>query len=188
MKLETGARPVIDRVCEAYGFTSKSQLADHIGISKGSLGNRLTRDNFPHDIVLRCIIETGASPEWLSFGTGKAFNTAATDIAHLDTFNLVDGKLQLSIPTMFDKVMLPNEYHKIEIINYLSDSYFIERRFSSIDEGKWLVEFSGKCSFNDLQLIPGNKIRMDGGKYPIDCAPEDIKAIGKVIAVYARQQ
>ncbi|EPL3046344.1 phage repressor protein CI [Morganella morganii] len=184
---QSSAKDVIERICEAYGFSSRLQYAQHVGISNGSLGNRITRNNFPADLILRCALETKASIEWLSFGTGKIFNNSETDIVHLDTFNLVDGNLQLSIPTMFDKVMLPGEYHKIEIINYLSDSYFIERRFSSVDEGKWLVEFSGKHSFNDLQLIPGNKIRMDGGKYPIDCDPSDIKAIGKVIAIYARQ-
>lgn len=187
MNFNSSAKEVIERICEAYGFSSRLQYAQYVGISNGSLGNRITRNNFPADLILRCALETKASIEWLSFGTGKMFNHTESDIAHLDAFNLVDGKLQMASSVMFDKVMMPNEYHKIEIINYLSDSYFIERRFSSVDEGKWLVEFSGKCSFNDLQLIPGNKIRMDGGKYPIDCDPEDIKAIGKVIAVYARQ-
>ncbi|MDE9591044.1 phage repressor protein CI, partial [Xenorhabdus bovienii] len=42
----------------------------------------------------------------------------------------------------------------------------------------------GKYQFKELELIPGNKIRMDGGKYPIDCDVNDITVIGKVISIY----
>ncbi|MGV7960380.1 phage repressor protein CI [Photorhabdus tasmaniensis] len=183
MQQYANARETIDRICLAYKFKSYSQLANYLSISKGSLGNRITRDNFPYDIVLRCALETGASIEWLSFGIGN-MNSTIAETVKLITFELVDEKLQQSSSLTFDKDILPKNYGDIEAIKYGEDIYFIDRKQKNANDGKWLVEFSGKYQFKELELIPGNKIRMDGGKYPIDCDIDDITVLGKVISIY----
>ncbi|MBD1229370.1 phage repressor protein CI [Xenorhabdus griffiniae] len=190
MKPFTNAREAIERICQAYEFTSFNQLATYLSTSSGSLGNRMTRNNFPYDLVLRCALETGASIEWLSYGTGSMSSSIQTKIEadaetiKLATYKLADAKLLQSSALIFDKVMLPKDYGDIEAIRYGSDIYFIDRKQNKVNDGNWLIEFSGKYQFKELELIPGNKIRMDGGKYPIDCDIDDITVIGKVISIY----
>ncbi|CDG88134.1 phage repressor protein CI [Xenorhabdus nematophila] len=190
MKSFTNAREAIDRICKAYEFTSYNQLATYLSISSGSLGNRMTRDNFPYDLVLRCALETGVSIEWLSYGTGNMGSSIQTKIEaeaetiKLAAYKLIDAKLLQSSSLIFDKVMLPKDCGDIEAIRDGDDIYFIDRKQNKANDGNWLIEFSGKYQFKELELIPGNKIRMDGGKYPIDCDVNDITVIGKVISIY----
>lgn len=46
---------VLDRVIEAYGFTSKLQLADHFAMASSSLSASFKRGVFPADMVVRCV-------------------------------------------------------------------------------------------------------------------------------------
>ncbi|MEN4906257.1 phage repressor protein CI [Rahnella bonaserana] len=184
MNLETGARPAIERICEAYGFTSRLQLANHLGISNGSLGNRIIRDNFPADIVLRCALETGASIQWLSFGEGNSFNNVEADTVRIPSFKLSEGELINTSSIIFDKVMLPQHFGALNVIKDGQVTYFVDICDQPIKDGKWLIEFTGNHSIRDLMLLPGDKIRIDTGKYPIDCELADMRSIGKVVATY----
>ncbi|QBJ32303.1 phage repressor protein CI [Hafnia alvei] len=184
MNLETGARPAIERICEAYGFSSRLQLANHLGISNGSLGNRIIRDNFPADIVLRCALETGASIQWLSFGEGSPFNHAESDTIRIPAQNLDNGKLLKSSSIIFDKVMLPEHSGTLNVIRDGSVTYFVDLKDHELKDGKWLIEFTGNHSVKDLILLPGNKLRIDAGKYPIDSDINDVRIIGKIVATY----
>lgn len=184
MNLDTGARPAIERICEAYGFTSRLQLANYLGISNGSLGNRIIRDNFPADIVLRCALETGASIQWLSFGEGNRFNHVESDTIRLPTVKLDGGLLVKVSSIIFDKVMLPESYGEISVIKDGSVMYFVDGTIKEAKDGKWLIEFNGNHSVRDLTLLPGDKIRIDTGKYPIDSDKKDVSILGKVVATY----
>ncbi len=184
MNLETGARPAIERICEAYGFTSRLQLAQHLGISNGSLGNRIIRDNFPADIVLRCALETGASIQWLSFGEGNCFNNVEADTVKIPSFKLSDGKLLNTSSVIFDKVMLPAHIGTLNVIKDGGVTYFVDVGEQPIKDGKWLIEFTGNISIRDLMLLPGEKVRIDTGKYPIDGDLKDVRSLGKVVATY----
>ncbi len=144
----------------------------------------MLRDNFPSDLVLRCALETGASIEWLSFGTGNVYSAIQTETVKLATFKLIDEKLARSNSLIFDKIILPENYNDLDAIRDGKNIYFVDKSNKNIDDGKWLVEFSGKHSFKDLLLLPSNRIRMDGGKYPIDCDINEINVLGKVISIY----
>ncbi len=72
-KFPNSSAEALDRVVDAYGFTMKMQLADHLGIAASSLSARYKRDVFPSDIVLQCVMETGADLQWLI--TAKAQNS-----------------------------------------------------------------------------------------------------------------
>ena len=58
-----GGAEVLNRVIQAYGFSTKLALADHLEIASSSLANRYKRDFFPSDIVVRCMAETGYEAE-----------------------------------------------------------------------------------------------------------------------------
>lgn len=70
INFETGGAEVLDRVLKAYEFKTKLMMANHLNISSASLVQRYKRDQFPSDIVIRCMAETGASLEWLATGEG----------------------------------------------------------------------------------------------------------------------
>lgn len=62
---------VLDRIIEAYGFSSKQSYTEYLGVSASSLSMRYKRDSFPYDLVIRCMDETGATLQWLANGEGE---------------------------------------------------------------------------------------------------------------------
>lgn len=98
--------PVLDRMIEAYGFSSKLMLAQHFDMASSSLSGRYKRDIFPADLVVQCMAETGVSLEWLSTGKGKMYeNQAALDILRITNYKMIDGELFEAGDLMIDKVM-----------------------------------------------------------------------------------
>lgn len=95
---------VLDRVINAYGFTSKLMLADHFGMASSSLVGRYKRGGFPSDMVVRCVAETGASLEWLATGQGRKFDDEELDIIKIPRRKIVDGLLYDAGMYMLDKV------------------------------------------------------------------------------------
>ncbi|MEG0056753.1 phage repressor protein CI [Hafnia sp.] len=182
--LETGARDAITRICEAYGFTSRLQLANYLGIAASSLGNRIMRDNFPADLVLRCALETGASIYWLTTGEGVQYDQLASDTVRIAAYKIDGKELMRQSSYIYDKVLLPNFMGELQIVTEGSVKYFIDIAEYPVNDGKFLIEYSGTKSIKELILLPGNKLRIDWGKYPIDCDASDIKLLGKVVATY----
>jgi hypothetical protein len=66
---------VLDRIIEAYGFSSKQSYTEYLGVSASSLSMRYKRDSFPYDLVIKCMDETGATLEWLANGEGEFLPT-----------------------------------------------------------------------------------------------------------------
>ncbi|MDA8491460.1 phage repressor protein CI [Kluyvera sp. Awk 3] len=181
MNLETGAREAIERICEVYGFTSRNQLAKHIGITNSSLGNRIMRDNFPADIAIRCALETGAALHWLVTGDGPKFDHTSSDTVRIPSYKFEGTKLVKTASFLFDKAMLPDLVGNPEIITEGNAKYLVDRADYSAADGKYLIEYSETQSIKELTLLPGNKLRIDWGKYPLDCEIGAVKIIGKVI-------
>ena len=67
----SGGAQVIDRIMKAYGFKTKLAYSNHLGTSSSNLSSRYKKDFFPFDLVILCMIETGASLEWLATGEGE---------------------------------------------------------------------------------------------------------------------
>lgn len=63
---EGDSTPVLDRMIEAYGFTSKLMLAQHFDMAASTLSGRYRRGGFPADMAARCVADTGVSLEWLA--------------------------------------------------------------------------------------------------------------------------
>lgn len=187
MNLETGARQAIERICEVYGFTSRNQLAKHLGITNSSLGNRIMRDNFPADIAIRCVLETGASLHWLVTGEGATFDQYASDTIRIPSFELENAKLLKSSSVIFDKVLLPEYKGELQIISDGKNKYLVDISDYFIRDGKYLIEYSGTLSIKELIILPGNKIRIEWGKHPIDCNFEDLKILGKVLMIMVNE-
>lgn len=83
-----GGKAAIERLVEAYGFTTRQALADHLDVSKSTLANRYMRDTFPADWIIQCALETGVSLRWLSTSEGPMWVDAKTQIMSLSLIHI----------------------------------------------------------------------------------------------------
>ncbi|MEO3990263.1 phage repressor protein CI [Pseudocitrobacter cyperus] len=176
---------VLDRICEAYGFSQKIQLARHFEIASSSLANRYSRDSISYDFIVHCALETGASLAWLLTGKGAiAAGGTNTDTQNVEKFTLSEESLvrdgDLSIAGKFFSKPLTNP------IAVCGDGklYFIEKE-ASLADGEWLVDIEGAISIRELTKLPGRKLHVAGGKVPFECGIDDIKALGRVVGVFS---
>lgn len=181
---DTDSAPVLDRVIEAYGFTQKMQLAEHLDMAASSLSSRYKRGGLPADIMLKCMAETGATLEWLATGNGKKFDGEELDILKMPRQKIVDGQLYDSGMVMLDKVLFvqgkPIPESAVCILDGLTQ-YIVEQNFSEIYDNEWLVEIEGKTSIRTLTRIPIKKVRISGAGTAFDCSIDDIKVLGRVV-------
>ncbi|EAQ5739968.1 phage repressor protein [Salmonella enterica] len=175
---------VLDRIIDAYGFSSKLALADHFDMASSSLSGRYRRDNFPADMVVQCCAETGVSLEWLATGQGKKFDDEQLDIMKFSKKKLVDGQLYDSGFVMFDKVFFkagtPLPADPICVQDEKAQ-YILDQKYAEVFDGEWLVNIEGKTSIRTLTRIPVKKVRISGVGMAFDCRLEDIEIIGRVV-------
>ncbi|EKK5270828.1 phage repressor protein CI [Cronobacter dublinensis] len=177
---------VLDRICEAYGFSQKIQLANHFDIASSSLSNRYTRGAISYDFAAHCALETGANLRWLLTGEGEAFvnNGESSDAKRIEGFTLSEQILksdkQLSIDAQFFTKPLTDGM----AIRSEGKIYFVDKQ-ASLSDGLWLVDIEGAISIRELTKLPGRKLHVAGGKVPFECGIDDIKALGRVVGVYS---
>ncbi|MGU0197925.1 phage repressor protein CI [Enterobacter roggenkampii] len=182
--LPTNSAEVLDRVCEAYGFTTSLQLAEYLDMASSSMSARRTRGVFPADIVVKCSLETGFNLEWLTTGEGKKYEAEALDIMKFSRKKLVDGQLYDSGYVMFDKVLFRAGTPLPENPVCIQDDktqYILDQTFAEVFDGEWLVNIEGKTSIRTLTRIPVKKVRVSGVGMAFDCGLEDIEIIGRVV-------
>ena len=175
---------VLDRVIDAYGFTSKLMLADHFDMASSSLAGRYKRGGFPADMVVRCVAETGASLECLATGQGRKFDDEELDILKMPRRKIVDGLVYEAGMYMLDKVsFLPGVPLPSSPVCILegNSQFIVDTSFTEIYDDQWLVEIEGKTSIRTLTRIPIRKVRVSGVGMAFDCGIDDINVIGRVI-------
>ncbi|WOA54347.1 phage repressor protein CI [Dickeya solani] len=176
---------VLDRVVEAYGFSMKMQLAYHLGIAASSLSARYKRDVFPSDIVLQCVMETGANLHWIVTGKGKKFENDKLDIPSVVRKKLIDGRLNDDGYVILDSALFVppkteprNAFLVLDAVS--QHQYVVDPDFDDVYDGQWLVEIEDKTSIRTITRIPVKKVRVTGGDITFDCGLDDIKLIGLV--------
>lgn len=182
--------PVLDRIIEAYGFSSKIMLAQHFEMASSSLAGRYKRDNFPADLVVRCMAETGANLEWLATGQGKKFDNQELDILRLQKYKIIDGKEFNADRVMFDKVLfkqgVPLPIDPI-VVQDGENHFIVDRKFNEVYDGKWLVKIDDKISIRELTRMPLQRVRISGVGMAFDCELKDISIIGRVVTIIENQ-
>lgn len=177
---------VLDRVCKAYGFSQKTQLANHFDIASSSLSNRYTRGAISYDFAAHCALETGANLRWLLTGEGQQFDesTSPKESQKLDVFTLSEETLKndgtLSINGQFFSKPLSNGI----AVRFDGELHFIDKS-ASLSDGLWLVDIEGAISVRELTKLPGRKLHVAGGKVPFECGLDDIQTLGRVVGVYS---
>ena len=177
---------VLDRICEAYGFSQKIQLANHFDIASSSLSNRYTRGAISYDFAAHCALETGANLRWLLTGEGEAFasNAASTDAKRVDTFTLSEEILKSDGSITVDAHFFTKPLTDAMAIRAEGKLHFIDKQ-ASLSDGLWLVDIEGGISIRELTKLPGRKLHVTGGKVPFECGIDDIKTLGRVVGVYS---
>ncbi|HHP7421164.1 TPA: phage repressor protein CI [Providencia rettgeri] len=175
---------VLDRIIEAYGFSSKIMLAEHFEMAASSLSGRYRRPGFPADMVVRCMAETGVTLEWLVTGEGKKFDDEELDVLRLPKFKIIDGEQFNAGMAMFDKVLFKQgvPFPKEPImVQDGQDYYIVDRQFGEVYDGKWLVKIDGKVSIRELTRMPMQRVRVSGVGMAFDCELKDLEIIGRVV-------
>lgn len=181
MDFNNGGKKVIERLVEAYGFTTRQALCDHLGVSKSTMATRYMRDIFPADWVLQCAIETGTSLEWLSFGEGIKESAVKVETLSLPRRKLIDGKLVDSGFYVFDRAFLPANPIKPIVVSEGESEFICDMAFENVRDGKWIVNIDGEILLRTLTRLPGSRLHIDGGNRSFECALNDISVIAKVL-------
>lgn len=184
MDFSQGGKKAIERMVEAYGFTTRQALCEQLGISKSSLATRYMRDSFPSDWVIQCALETGVNIKWLVTGLPPKHEYLTSDIINIQKIKLIDGVLLDAGTLMFDKVFIPDGLSSPSVISNGNNSYFIERDFTDVVDGDWLISIDGKHSIKQVIRIPDNKVKINYGNIIVDMNINDLVFIGKVIAEF----
>lgn len=181
----SGGAKVIDRIIIAYGFKTKLQLCNHLGVSSANLSMRYKRDFFPSDLVVRCMADTGASFEWLVTGNGSAQKGNVGNYKTLKATEIIHGKLHALPGIVLDNSLLPEPEGVFEIVKIASRFYVIIRDCDEVFSGKYLVEIEGRIGIFDLQRYPVNMLKISGGSLvePIDCKLDDVSVLARVVGV-----
>ncbi|MCM7643449.1 helix-turn-helix domain-containing protein [Enterobacter hormaechei] len=177
---------VLDRICEAYGFSQKIQLANHFDIASSSLSNRYTRGAISYDFAAHCALETGASLQWLLTGKGQPFTSSASaeDTICIESFTLSEEILKNDGSITVDAHFFTKPVTGALAIRTEGKLYFIDKQ-ASLSDGLWLVDIEGGISIRELTKLPGRKLHVTGGKVPFECGIDDIKTLGRVVGVYS---
>ncbi|QKY41310.1 phage repressor protein CI [Escherichia coli] len=174
MDFNSGGRKVIERLVEAYGFTTRQALADHLGVSKSTLATRYMRDIFPSDWVITCALQTGASLSWLVSGNGPIFDIERQDILRLHKQKIVDGNLYDAGTIFFDKTILPKNIVNPIVIEENNNIFIADSFFEDITDGKWLLSIDEKFSIRNVSRIPNNSVRVTKDDISFDCPIKDL--------------
>ena len=177
---------VLDRICEAYGFSQKIQLANHFDIASSSLSNRYTRGAISYDFAAHCALETGANLRWLLTGEGQAFASSASsdDTKSIEAFTLSEEILKSDGSLIIDAQFFTKRLADGMVVRTEGRLHFIDKQ-ASLSDGLWLVDIEGGISIRELTKLPGRKLHVTGGKVPFECGIDDIKALGRVVGVYS---
>lgn len=175
MDFSSGGREVIERLVEAYGFTTRQALADHLGVSKSTLATRYMRDIFPSDWVITCALQTGASLNWLVHGIGSVFDVERQDIIRIQKQKIIEGGLYDSGTVFFDKTILPMDMMSPIVIEENKLIFIADSAFDDIKDGKWLLSIDEKFSIRNVSRMPNNFVKVTKGDITFDCPIKDLQ-------------
>lgn len=183
MDFNSGGKKVIERLVEAYGFTTRQALCDHLGVSKSTMATRYMRDIFPADWVLQCVMETGISIEWLVSGNGefKASNTST--LIDVETHELKNGMAVVIGTYKIDPTLLLKNIKSPLAVKTSQHIYICDREDTTISDGVWLVKIEGKLSIKKINLIPVKKVKVSSDDFSFECDINDIEPIAKVYCI-----
>lgn len=186
-----GGESAVQRLMQAYGFTMKKQLGDHLGAGTGTISTWVKRDYFPGEAIVRCALETGASLEWLASGVGEINRTSSLtrDGHYNERLKLIKhkslhrGELTNLDDVYFDSNIIEIINENVFLLSCIDKHYFIENYAFKSSEGKWLLQKADIFSISEIEVAPDEKYLIDGVLWP----KKEISLIGVVIAEISKK-
>lgn len=175
-----GGKAAIERLVEAYSFSTRQALADHLDVSKSTLANRYMRDTFPADWIIQCALETGVSLRWLATADGPMHLDARSQIINLPKERINEGRLSEDGYLIFDLSLIPRELNSISVIESDKVVYLIRRNLNEINDGLWVIAIDNIVSVRELVRLPNNRVLLEINSKKIECNIDDINIIAKV--------
>jgi len=172
-----GGKAAIERLVEAYGFTTRQALADHLEVSKSTLANRYMRDTFPADWIIQCALETGTSLNWLTTGQGLKLSSQTATTEELVKFRLTAGKMVKDGSYVFDASFLPTNLSSPIVVRDGRTTYICDQKFTEVLDGHWLINIDGTCSVRLITRLPKGMIKISTAENSFECAFADIEVI-----------
>ncbi|EHN6574100.1 phage repressor protein CI [Salmonella enterica] len=180
---QSGGKEAITRILQAYGFSTRQALCDHLGVSQSTMANRWMRDTFPHDWLIACHLDTGVSMLWLTTGQGSSTTKADGDNGlPLQLKEISNGVISSSEQVRYDARLLPQDTKAPFIVKFENALYLVDEFRGEINDGIWLIELDGFMSIRQVYRLPGGRLRVENGPASFECIPSDIKANGRVIS------
>lgn len=182
---QRGGREAIHRLLDAYGFSNRQALCVHLGVSQSTMANRYMRDTFPHDWIIACHLDTGASVEWLLTGFGSSFNEQQKGALQpqVEFKNISNGVLSDNGYLTLDSKFLPENSKNTFAVNYERKNYLVDEYEGDITDGVWLIEIDNLVSIREVYRFPAGRIKIENGKASFECSADEIKVLGKVRCV-----
>lgn len=189
MDLRKGGKAAIDRMLEAYGYTTKQALCDQLGISSSTLANRYLRDTFPADYVIQCALETGVALEWLVTGEGSKIPGASSSkhLEELPAYTLRNGILVKNGTIAFDYKLLPVDSRNIHVIKDANIIHFVDYSESNLVDVFWLISIDDNLSFRKIYRLPAGQLKVENNLTIFISNLNDISMKGRVISTLEPQ-
>lgn len=189
-----GGKGVVERIIKAYGFTMQKQLQDHLDVGNGTVSTWIKREYFPGEVVIRCVLETGASLMWLATGEGEMFqNLAKLDESainkayiSLKKIRIIGGHLQDAGEWIADSSLLDDSVSEPVFIEKGNNSWIADMSITQVSNGRWLLDIDGDVDVYDVARIPGNRIQVSGNATKFECSIDDVKGVGMVVITLKR--
>ncbi|MEJ4046231.1 phage repressor protein CI [Erwinia sp. SLM-02] len=180
---QSGGKEAINRILQAYGFSTRQALCDRLGVSQSTMANRWMRDTFPHDWLLACHLDTGASLLWLATGEGEPQTSQNSDrgltLQYKEISNGVYGPTE---KMRYDSRLMPADIASPFLVKFEKTIYLVDTFNSAINDGVWLIEIDGLASIRQVYRLPGGRLRVENGPASFECNTSDIHVAGKVIS------
>ncbi|AXS21432.1 phage repressor protein CI [Klebsiella pneumoniae] len=179
---QSGGKEAITRILQAYGFSTRQALCDRLGISQSTMANRWMRDTFPHDWVIACHLDTGASLLWLATGQGSpGMNNASENGLRLQYKEITNGIISDSIAVHYDSHLIPNNATSPSLVKFEGDVYLVDEYKGEVNDGVWFIEIDGFYSVRRIYRLPGSRLRVENGPASFECEVSGILVLGKII-------
>ncbi|MTD08119.1 phage repressor protein [Serratia sp. YC16] len=180
---QSGFKDAITRILKAYGFSTRQALCDHLGVSQSTMANRWMRDTFPHDWLIACHLDTGASMLWLTTGQGSPMPKVDGDSGLLlQLKEISNGFFSSTEQVRYDARLIPQDTSAPFIVKFENAFYLVDEFTGEINDGVWLIEIDGFMSIRQVYRLPGGRLRVENGPASFECTSSDIEVNGRVIS------
>lgn len=179
---QSGGKDAITRILQAYGFSTRQALCDHLGVSQSTMANRWMRDTFPHDWLIACHLDTGASLLWLATGQGSpGVNGAPENGLRLQYKEITNGVISNPTVAHYDSLLIPKNATNLSLVKFEGDVFLVEEYKGEVNDGVWLIEIDGFSSIRRIYRLPGSRLRVENGPASFECEASGILVLGKIV-------